>query len=239
MSLPVLQPPKPKKPLILYLAIEKDAIGAMLAQKNDAKVEHAVYYLSKKLLPYETNYSLVEKTCLAVIWATKKLRHYFQSYQVQAVSKHDPLRYLQQTPSLMGKLARWLVLLTEFDIDYVAKKVVKGRAVADFLAQNPLNEEEEFKLEFPDEHLGEIEIQGWRMYFDGAVNSRGVGVGVILITPDGEMIPMAKKLDFEVTNNQAEYEACIFCLEALCNVEAENVTVYGDSMLVIKQTSKE
>ena len=120
--------------MILYLAIEKDAIGAMLAQKGERKTEHAVYYLSKKLLQYEANYSLVEKTCLAVIWATKKLRHYFQSYRVQAISKHDPLRYLQQTPSLTGKLARWLVLLTEFDIDYVAKKVVKGRAVADFLA---------------------------------------------------------------------------------------------------------
>ena len=82
MSPPVLQPLRPKKPLILYLAIEKDAIGAMLAQEDDGKVEHAVYYLSKKLLPYEANYSLVEKTCLAVIWATKKLRHYFQSYQV-------------------------------------------------------------------------------------------------------------------------------------------------------------
>ena len=90
---------------------------------------------------------------------------------MQAVSKHDPLRYLQQTPSLTGKLARWLVLLTEFDIDYVAKKVVKGRAVVDFLAQNPLTDEEEWELEFPDEYLGEIEVQGWKIYFDGAVNS--------------------------------------------------------------------
>ena len=72
--------------MILYLAIEKDTIGAMLAQESGGKAEHAVYYLSKKLLPYETHYSLVEKTCLAVIWATKKFRHYFQSYQVQAVS---------------------------------------------------------------------------------------------------------------------------------------------------------
>ena len=78
----VLQPPKPEKPLILYLAIEKDAIGAMLAQEGERKKEHAVYYLSKKLLQYEANYSLVEKMCLAVIWATKKLRHYFQSYRV-------------------------------------------------------------------------------------------------------------------------------------------------------------
>ena len=72
----------------------------------------------------------------------------------------------------MGKLARWLVLLIKFDIDYVAKKVVKGRAVADFLAQNPVDIEQEWKLEFLNEHLGAIEIQGWKMYFDGAVNNR-------------------------------------------------------------------
>ena len=99
--------------------------------------------------------------------------HYFQSYQVQAVSRHDPLRYLQQTPSLTGKLARWLVFLTEFDIDYMARKVVKGRAVADFLAQNPVDDEQEWELEFPDEYLGLIEVQTWTMYFDGAVNNRG------------------------------------------------------------------
>ena len=131
------------------------------------------------------------------------------------------------------------MLLTEFDIDYVAKKVVKGRAVVDFLAQNPLTDEEEWELEFPDEYLGAIEVQGWKVYFDWAVNSRGAGVGVILIMPEGEMIPMAKRLEFEVTNNQAEYEACIFSLEALRSVGAKNIIVYGDSMLVVKQASKE
>lgn len=237
MNPPVLQAPRPGKMLILYLAIEKGAIGAMLAQEGSGKVEHVVYYLSKKLLPYESNYSLVEKTCLTVIWATKKLRHYFQSYRIQTVSKHDPLRYLQQTPSLTGKLARWLLLVTEFDIDYVAKKVIKGRVVVDFLAQNPVNDEQKWELEFPDEHLGAIEIQTWTMYFDGAVNSKGASVGVILISPEGEMIPMAKRLEFEATNNQAEYEACIYGLEALRSMGAEEITVYGDSMLVVKQIS--
>ena len=61
----------------MYLAIEKEAVGAMLAQENETSVEHVVYYLSKKFLPYEANYNLVEKTCLVVIWATKKLWHYF------------------------------------------------------------------------------------------------------------------------------------------------------------------
>ena len=103
---PVLQPPRPKKPLILYFTIEKEAVGAMLAQEDENGIEHAIYYLSEKFLPYEVNYNLVEKTCLSVVWATKKLRHYFQSYKIQAVSKHDSLKYLQQTPSLIRKLAR-------------------------------------------------------------------------------------------------------------------------------------
>ena len=115
----------------------------------------------------------------------------------------------------MGKLARWLILLIEFDIEYLSKKVIKGRAVAEFLAQNPMDDNQEWELEFLYEHLGAIEVQGWSMYFNRAVNSKGAGVGVILVMPEGEMIPMAKKLEFEVTNNQVEYEACIFGLEAL------------------------
>ena len=67
MNPPVLQPPRSGKALILYLAIEKEAIRAMLAQESGGKAEHAVYYLSKKLLPYEANYNVVEKTYLAVI----------------------------------------------------------------------------------------------------------------------------------------------------------------------------
>ena len=73
----VLQPPRPGKPLILYLAIEKEAVGGMLAQEGNSKVEYAIYYMSKKLLPYESNYNLVEKTCLTVIWAIKMLLYYF------------------------------------------------------------------------------------------------------------------------------------------------------------------
>ena len=43
MNSPVLQPPRPSKILILYLAIEKEAIGAMLVQEGEGKVEHAIY----------------------------------------------------------------------------------------------------------------------------------------------------------------------------------------------------
>ena len=58
-------------------------------------------------------------------------------------------------------------------------------------------------MEFSDENLALIKCREWKLYFDGAVNNIGARLGVILVTPKGETIPMAKKLDFKVTNNMA------------------------------------
>ena len=77
------------------------------------------------------------------------------------------------------------------------------------------------------------------MYFDGAVNCKGAGIGIVIVTPEGETLPMAKRLTFGVTNNMAEYEACAFGLTALIALKAENVEVYGDSLLVIRQMQGE
>ena len=61
----------------------------------------------------------------------------------------------------------------------------------------------------------DIKLGAWKMFFDGAVNQYGNGIGVLLITPEGSHIPLAVKLNFEATNNMAEYEACIAGMEAL------------------------
>ena len=71
------------------------------------------------------------------------------------------------------------------------------------------------------------------------MNNRGSGLGVILFTPEGETIPMAKKLDFKVTNNMAEYEAYIYGVEAALAAGAKDLLVYGDSLLVINQANEE
>ena len=84
-----------------------------------------------------------------------------------------------------------------------------------------------------------IECREWKLYFDGSVNNKGAGLGVILVTPEGETIPMAKKLDFKVTNNMAEYEACIYGVEAALAAGAKDLLVYRDSLLVISQVNEE
>ena len=151
----------------------------------------------------------------------------------------DPMKHVYQDTFLVEKLAKWLVLLTEFNMQYLTKKIIKGRVVAEFLALNPIQDSEEIQLDFPDDLSMAIEVQEWRMYFDGAVNQFGAGIGIILLTPEGEIVPIAKKLAFKVMNNEAEYEACILGMEALIALGITEVEIFGDSMLVINQATEE
>ena len=82
-------------------------------------------------------YVMIEHLCLALVWATGRLKHYMVEYSVYLISRLDPLRYLFDRPTLIGRLKRWLILLTEFDIQYVSQKSIKGSIVADHLASLP------------------------------------------------------------------------------------------------------
>ena len=171
-------------PLFLYLLVSDMALGCMLAQLDDSGKERAIYYLSKRMLEYEMRYVMIERLCLALAWATRRLRHYMTEYSVCLISRLDPLRYLFDRPALTGRLMRWLVLLTEFDIQYVSQKSIKGSIVADHLASLPISEGRPVDDDFPDEEfIAMTSLSGWRMYFDGAANQLGFGIGVLLICP--------------------------------------------------------
>ena len=150
----------------------------------------------------------------------------------------DPLKYLFEKPALTGKLSRWLILLAEFDLTYVAKNTIKGRAIVEFYAGH-LTNGEVLNDNFPNEEILTTEVLNlWRMYFDGTANQYGYGIGVLLVAPDGSHIPLSMKLNFSATNNVAEYEACILGLEALLAIEVWEVEVYGNSALIISQAQK-
>ena len=140
LLLPVLVPLTPGHPLLLYLSVSNIALGCMLAQLDDSSKEQAIYYLSKRMLDYETRYVMIECYCLALVWATRRLRHYMIEYSVHLISRLDPLRYLFNRPALVDRLMRWLVLLTDFDIHYVTQKSIRGSIVADHLASLPVSD---------------------------------------------------------------------------------------------------
>jgi len=128
--------------------------------------------------------------------------------------------------------------LAGYELKYVTRKSIKGRAIAEHCAEHPVMGQT-LDDDFPDEDVLMIEEgRMWKMYFDGASNQYGDGVGVLLIAPDGSHIPMFVKLNFENSSNTAEYEACIAGMEVLLVLGVRQVEVYGDSALVISQVQK-
>jgi ribonuclease HI len=75
----------------------------------------------------------------------------------------------------------------------------------------------------------------WKMFFDGASSSEGAGAGVVLVAPWQETISLSYKMEFEATNNVAEYEALVLGLRAAKEMGIEEVAVFGDAELIIQQ----
>lgn len=101
------------------------------------------------------------------------------AFEMKLISKADPLKFLITRPMLSGRLAKWSLLLSEFDICYVPQKAVKGRALADFLAAHPIEGSEAIIEDLPDEEVLVTQARSpWQMYFDGASKSTGAGIGI-------------------------------------------------------------
>ena len=138
------------------------------------------------------------------------------------------------------------MLLSEFDIMYVTQKAIKAHALADHLAENPIDEEYEplntyfhdEKVSFVGEDISEG-YPGWKLFFDGAGNHQGKGVGAVLVSEYGQHYPMEANLRFNCTNNMAEYEACILGLKMAIEMNVYELQVIGDSDLLIHQVQGE
>ncbi|GAU40233.1 hypothetical protein TSUD_219430 [Trifolium subterraneum] len=120
MEPPILIPPVEGRPLIMYLTVLEECMGCVLGQQDDTgRKEHAIYYLSKK-------YTMLEKTCCALAWAAKRLRHYLINHTTWLISKVDPIKYIFEKAALTGRISRWQMLLSEYDIEYRTQKAIKG-----------------------------------------------------------------------------------------------------------------
>ncbi|XP_070040821.1 uncharacterized protein [Nicotiana tomentosiformis] len=157
----------------------------------------------------------------------------------------DPLKYIFQKPMPTGRLAKWQILLTEFDIVYVIRTTMKAQALADHLDKNPVDDEyQPLNTYFPDEEVNSVEVipedtNAWKMFFDGAVNAKGVGIGAILVSPTGPHYSSTARLRFFCTNNTAEYEACIMGMNMAVDLDVEEFLIMGDSDLIILQAQYE
>ncbi|XP_057969493.1 uncharacterized protein LOC131158642 [Malania oleifera] len=150
----------------------------------------------------------------------------------------DLIKFVFEKPVVTGRVARWQMLLTEYDITYVTQNAIKGSVIAEYLADRAVEDYQPMEFDFPNKDIDSIsqeeeDSEGWMMLFDGAVNVWGHGIGVVLISPERRHYPVVAKLTFPCTNNIAEYKACILGLQSAMDRDIKDLVVKGDSVLVV------
>uniref|UniRef100_A0A2N9FFG8 Integrase catalytic domain-containing protein n=1 Tax=Fagus sylvatica TaxID=28930 RepID=A0A2N9FFG8_FAGSY len=195
------------RPLRLYLASNNEAIGGLIAQEDEDGTEKPVYYVSCALRDAETRYSGAERACLALIYASQRLWHYFLAHKVQLMTKSHPIRSLLHKPVL-----------------------------SDLLAQFPGEDSSSTSHEVPggvgEALLADLINSVWTLKVDGFATSNSSGASIVLIREDGETIAKSFKLDFLCSNNTSEYEAYITGLAIAHEMGIKHLRVIGDSNLV-------
>lgn len=121
---PVVVPPVPRRPHILYfLVVHETSMGYILVQHDKIGKKGTNHLLfGQKLADYESQYSSLEESYCALVWATQRLSYYMLHHIRLLISQVDALKYLFEKPALSGRLALWHLLLAEFDITYMSPR---------------------------------------------------------------------------------------------------------------------
>ena len=224
-SPPILVSPSEGELLTLYLAVSDFSTSAILIRDKD-RVQQPVYYCSRALRGVEERYPKMEKLILALVTTTRKLRPYFQAHTIEIPTEY-PMKQVLHKPETSGRLMKWAIELSEFDIRYKPKTAIKGQILADFVMEFTSAELVEATQTTPD-------LSIWRLSVDGAANAQGSGADLILTSPKGIDIEYVLRFGFRASNNEVEYVAIIVGLNLAHSMEVNQLEVCSDSQLVVK-----
>ena len=150
----------------------------------------------------------------AVFMASRKLRHYFQECSI-TVASEVPLNDIIKNHDATG--AKWAIELLPFDMTYKPRRAINSQALADFVA-------EWTEAELPKEYGT---YSNWVMYFDGSKMLAGLGAGVVLTTPTGDVVQYVLQILYTDSNNAAEYEALLHGLRMAVSMGIQCLEVWG------------
>ena len=114
---PILASPDTDETLFIYLEVSDTIVSAALFKENEDEKQKPVFFVNKSLADAETRYSHLGQAALALWIAAKKLCPYFQAHPI-VVLIDLPLRSTIHKPDLSGRMARWAIELSEYDIQY-------------------------------------------------------------------------------------------------------------------------
>lgn len=186
-----------------------------------------IYYISEVLSDLKQRYPHYQKLVYGVFMAARKLARYFQDHPVTVVN-HAPLSAIIGNQEAIGRIAKWSIELSTYDIRYEPRNAIKSQPLADFITE--WTEAQSLAPQEQSDH--------WTMYFDGSKMLTGSGAGVILTSPQGDKLNYILQLHFVASNNAAEYEALLHGLRIAVLLGIHRLLIREDSDLVVQQTMK-
>jgi hypothetical protein len=132
-------------------------------------------------------------------------------------------------PILHSRIGKWALVLTEYSLIYMPLKATNGQVVAYFIVDHSIVENSQNYLE----------LEAWKLYFDGSSHKDGTGIEVLIISPNKIPTKFKYKIKGPCSNNEDECEALIVGLEILLELVATRVEIMCDSELIIEKITKE
>jgi hypothetical protein len=98
-----------------------------------------------------------------------------------------------------GKIGKWVIELSTYDIVYKPKTAIKAQALSDFMAEWTETQTPPKKRE----------LEYWTINFDGSLQLQGAGARILVTSPKGESFKYIMQMHFLASNNAVEYEALL------------------------------
>ena len=121
----MLSPPDYIHDFFIYVVVSQETIGMVLVQEDEELHEHVIYYLSRNLIDAKIHCSHVENLALATVHAVHHFRHYILLLQTLLVAHINPFQFILTRRMMGGKYNKWIVILQEFDLEFISVKSKK------------------------------------------------------------------------------------------------------------------
>jgi hypothetical protein len=143
-------------------------------------------------------YFHIMKVTYALLIIARKLSHYIQAHRIE-VHTSSTLGKILNNREATGKIAKWAIELSMYDIVYKPRTTIKAQALSNFVA-------EWIEIQTPPK---ERELEYWTINFDGTIQLQGAGAGILVTSQNKENFKYVLQMHLPTSNNAAEYEALL------------------------------
>jgi hypothetical protein len=136
---PTLVAPEPHENLQLYISATSNVVSTAIIVEwgesdTNRKIQYPFYFISEVLSDSKTQYFHIMKLAYVLLIMSYKLSHYFQMYQIE-VHTSSTLGEILNNREATGKIAKWAIELSMYDIVYKLRTTIKAQALSDFMAK--------------------------------------------------------------------------------------------------------